>query len=73
MLGSQKRGVRIGKSVKKIDSKTKEVLNTWSSIAKAALSEEFSSAKMSRAIKNNTLVNGCYYISSGEIAPHAIL
>lgn len=62
-----------GKSVQKIDSKTKEVLNSWSSIAKAAISEEFSSAKMSRAIKNNTLVNGCYYISSGEIAPHAII
>ena len=61
-----------GKSVQKIDSKTKEVLNTWSSIAKAALSEEFSSAKMSRAIKNNTLINGCYYISNGEIAPYAI-
>ena len=29
----------------KIDSKTREVLNSWSSIAKAALSEEFSSAK----------------------------
>ncbi len=54
-----------GKSVQKIDSKTKEILNTWSSIAKAALIEEFSSAKMSRAIKNNTLVNGCYYISNG--------
>jgi predicted nuclease with TOPRIM domain len=51
-----------GKSVQKIDSKTQEVLNSWSSIAKAALHEEFSSAKMSRAIKNNTLVNDSYYI-----------
>ena len=59
-----------GKSVQKIDSKTKEVLNTWSSIAKAALHEEFSSAKMSRAIKNNTLINGCYYINSGVMSPH---
>ena len=32
-------------AIQKIDSKTKEVLNNWSSIAKAALSEEFSSAK----------------------------
>jgi hypothetical protein len=56
-----------GKSVQKIDAKTNEILYSWTSIAKAALSEEFSSAKMSRAIKNNTLVNGCYYIS-GEIA-----
>ena len=61
-----------GKCVQKIDANTKEVLNSWSSIVKAALSEEFSSAKMSRAIKNNTLVNGFYYIS-GEIAPHAII
>ena len=61
-----------GKCVQKIDANTKEVLNSWPSIAKAALNEEFSSAKMSRAIKNNTLVNGCYYIS-GEIAPHAII
>ena len=56
-----------GKSVQKIDAKTREILNTWSSIAKAAFSEEFSSAKMSRAIKNNTLINECYYVS-GEIA-----
>ena len=51
-----------GKTVQKIDSKTKEILNTWSSIAKAAINEEFSSAKMSRVIKNKTLVNDCYYI-----------
>ena len=50
------------KSVQKIDSKTKEVLNSWSSIAKAAISEEFYSAKMSRAIKNNTLVNNAFYV-----------
>ena len=51
-----------GKSVQKIDAKTKEVLNSWASIAKAAASEEFSSAKMSRAIKNNTLVNNAFYV-----------
>ena len=61
-----------GKCVQKLDAKTKEVLNSWSSIAKAALHEEFSSAKMSRAIKNNTLINDAYYIS-GEITPHAII
>jgi len=61
-----------GKSVQKLDAKTKEVLNSWSSIAKAALHEEFSSAKMSRAIKNNTLINDAYYVS-GEIAPYAII
>ena len=61
-----------GKCVQKLDAKTKEVLNSWSSIAKAALHEEFSSAKMSRAIKNNTLINDAYYIS-GEIAPRTII
>jgi len=60
-----------GKSVQKLDAKTKQVLNSWSSIAKAALYEEFSTAKMSRSIKNNSLINGAYYVS-GEIAPHAI-
>ena len=61
-----------GKSVQKLDAKTKQVLNSWSSIAKAALYEEFSTAKMSRSIKNNSLINGAYYVS-GEIAPHAII
>jgi len=61
-----------GKSVQKLDAKTKEVLNSWSSIAKAAIHEEFSSAKMSRAIKNNTLIKDAYYVT-GEIALHAII
>ncbi len=61
-----------GKCVQKLDAKTKEVLNSWTSIAKAALHEDFSSAKMSRAIKNNTLINDAYYIS-GEIAPRTII
>jgi len=61
-----------GKCVQKLDAKTKEVLNSWSSIAKAALHEEFSSAKMSRAIKNNTLIKDAYYVT-GEIALHAII
>ena len=52
-----------GKSVQKLDAKTNEILNTWSSISKAALDENFSSAKMSRIIKNKTLINDCYYIS----------
>ena len=53
-----------GKSVKKIDTNTKELLNSWSSIAKAALHEGISTSKMSRAIKNNTIVNGCYYTTN---------
>jgi|SaaInlV_125m_DNA_1040241.scaffolds.fasta_scaffold09960_1 hypothetical protein len=54
--------VSSGKCVQKLDAKTKEVLNSWSSIAKAAIHEEFSSAKMSRIIKNKILINDCYYI-----------
>ena len=51
-----------GKRVQKIDSSGKNILNTWNSIARAAVHEEFSSAKMSRVIKNNTLINNCYYV-----------
>ena len=50
-----------GKIVHKIDALTKNVLNTWTSIAKAAFHEELSSAKISRAIKNNTLINNAFY------------
>ena len=49
------------KKVQKIDATSKTVLNSWPTIAKAAICEEFSPAKMSRAIKNNTLINNAYY------------
>ena len=51
-----------GKKVQKIDSSTKNILNCWPTIAKAATHEDFSPAKMSRAIKNNTLINNAYYV-----------
>ena len=49
------------KKVQKIDATSKIVLNSWPTIAKAAIDEGFSPAKMSRAIKNNTLINNAYY------------
>jgi len=51
-----------GKKVQKIDASTKNILNNWTTIAKAAIHEDFSPAKMSRAIKNNTLINNAYYV-----------
>ena len=51
-----------GKKVQKIDASTKNILNNWPTIAKAATHEDFSPAKMSRAIKNNTLINNAYYV-----------
>ena len=51
-----------GKKVQKIDASTKNILNCWPTIAKAATHEDFSPAKMSRAIKNNTLINNAYYV-----------
>ena len=51
-----------GKKVQKIDASTKNILNCWPTIAKAATQEDFSPAKMSRAIKNNTLINNAYYV-----------
>ena len=48
------------KKVYKLDTKTKEIINTWDTIAKAAETEQISSAKMSRIIKNQTLINSNY-------------
>ena len=50
-----------GKKVEKRDCNNNKVLDTWISIAKAAQSEGFSNAKMSRAIKNSTIIDGVYY------------
>lgn len=45
-----------GKKVEKVDNKTKIVLRTWETIAKAAEDE-----KMSRSVKNKTIFNDDYY------------
>jgi len=53
-----------GKKVYKIDIKTKEVLNTWNTIAKAAEAECVCPAKMSRSIKSEIIFNNDYYYST---------
>ena len=51
-----------GKKVYKRDKNTDDILSTWDTIAKAAEMEGICSAKMSRYIKNKTIVNDdCYY------------
>jgi len=50
-----------GKKVEKIELSTGYILDTWDSIAKAAVSENISAAKMSRSIKNNVTFNDYFY------------
>jgi hypothetical protein len=50
-----------GKKVYKREDKTDILLATWDTIAKAALAEGISTAKMSRSIKNKTIINDYYY------------
>ena len=47
--------------VEKRDAQTNELINTFETIAKAAESENFCSAKMSRSIKNKVVFNDDYY------------
>jgi len=50
-----------GKKVKKLQKDTNDILGTWDTIAKAAESEGISAAKMSRCVKNKTIINDYYY------------
>ena len=50
-----------GKKVYKREIKTNILLATWDTIAKAAELEGISAAKMSRCVKNKTIVNDYYY------------
>jgi len=50
-----------GKKVQKIDINTKVVLNNWDTIAKAAIHENISAAKMSRSIKNKVVFGDYFY------------
>lgn len=50
-----------GKMVEKRDAQTNELIHTFETIAKAAESENFCSAKMSRSIKNKVVFNDDYY------------
>jgi len=50
-----------GKKVQKREKDTDTLLASWDTIAKAAEMESVSAAKMSRYVKNKTLVNDYYY------------
>jgi hypothetical protein len=53
-----------GKTVEKRDKTTNEVIKKWETIAKAAVAEEMSAAKMSRSIKNRVEFQDYYYCIS---------
>jgi hypothetical protein len=50
-----------GKKVYKREKDTDNLLATWDTIAKAAVSECISTAKMSRCVKNKIIINDYYY------------
>jgi len=50
-----------GKKVEKVELTTGYVLQTWDTVAKAAVTEHLTSAKMSRGIKDKTTFNDYYY------------
>jgi len=50
-----------GKKVYKREKDTNELLSTFETIAKAALNEGISTAKMSRCVKENKIINNFYY------------
>jgi hypothetical protein len=50
-----------GKKVNKREVDSNQLLGTWESIAKAAELEGISAAKMSRCVKNKTIINDYYY------------
>jgi hypothetical protein len=50
-----------GKKVEKVELETGYVLQTWDTVAKAAVSEHLTTAKLSRGIKDKTTFNDYYY------------
>ena len=50
-----------GKKVYKREQNTNLLLGTWDSIVKAAETENISASKMSRFVKNKTIINDYYY------------
>ena len=62
-INKQKLTSSTGKKVEKREVDTNNILGTWETIAKAALYENISAAKMSRSIKNNIMFGDYYYAS----------
>ena len=57
-------GVQLSTTGKKVEKRlvgSNQVLKTWNTIAKASESEGFSTAKMSRSVKEKTVFNDYYY------------
>jgi hypothetical protein len=57
-------GVQLSTSGKKVEKRlvaSNQVIKTWNTIAKASESEGFSTAKMSRSVKDKTVFNDYYY------------
>lgn len=50
-----------GKKIEKIEVSTGAILETWDTIAKAAIAEGISAAKMSRSVKNSVIFKDYYY------------
>lgn len=49
------------KNVEKINVVTNEVMDTWTTVAKAAIAEKINATRMSRLCKSKELVNDAYY------------
>jgi hypothetical protein len=56
-----------GKKVEKRLVVSNQLLKTWDTIAKAAAAEGFSTAKMSRSVKDKTKFQDYYYCVSGSV------
>jgi hypothetical protein len=57
-------GVQLSTTGKKVEKRlvsSNQVLKTWNTIAKAATDEGFSTAKMSRSVKDKTVFKDYYY------------
>lgn len=57
-------GVQLSTTGKKVEKRlvnSNQILKTWNTIAKAATDEGFSSAKMSRSVKDKTVFSDYYY------------
>lgn len=57
-------GVQLSTSGKKVEKRlvnSNQILKTWNTIAKAAADEGFSTAKMSRSVKDKTVIQDYYY------------
>ena len=63
-------GVQLSTTGKKVEKRlvgSNQVLKTWNTIAKASESEGFSTAKMSRSVKDKTVFNDYYYCVAGSV------